>query len=348
MLRHVSLLLALMTCSAFAAERNFDFKQFPLNQTPTNFVSTVSGEGKPGDWKIIEDDVPAVLTPLSPSAPKTTKRNVLAQLATDASDEHFPLLMFNDETFADFTLTTRFKCVSGKVEQMAGIAFRIQDEKNYYVVRASASGNSFKFYKFVDGVRSAPLGSDIEIPAGVWHEMTVKCEGNQIRCTLNGKDAIPPLTDNSFKFGKLGYWTKSDSVSYFADTKINYTPRQPFAQKVIRDVMTLYPRLASLKIYAYKNKELRLIASSAEDDIGKPGTEVEENVIKNEKIYYGKANHICAVTLPLRDRNGDSVAALFIAMKAFPGQTQENAVARALPINKEISARIQGSEDFTQ
>lgn len=348
MLRFLSVLFVLTTCSSFAAERVIDFNQFPLNQTPSNFVSTVSGMGKTGNWTVIEDEVPALLAPLSPNAPRIGKRNVLAQLAKDDTDEHFPLLMLNDEVFGDFTFSTRFKCVSGQVEQMAGLAFRIQDEKNYYVVRASAAGNSFRFYKFVEGVRSAPIGSEIPIPAGVWHEMTIDCRGNQIRCSLNGKEAIPALTDNSFKYGKLGFWTKSDSVSYFSDAKINYTPREPFAQKVIRDVMTMYPRLVSLKIYAYKDKALRVVASTTDKEIGQDGTVVEENVIKNDKVYYGKANHVCAVTLPLRDRNGDTVAALFVALKAFPGQTEENAIARALPINKEISARIQSTDDFIQ
>ncbi len=348
MLRSLSALFVLVTCSTFAAERVIDFGSYPLSQTPSNFVSKVSGEGKAGDWQIIEDEVSGTLKPLTPNAPKIGTRHVLAQLAKDETDEHFPFLMLNDETFGDFTITTKFKCVSGKVEQMAGIAFRIQDEKNYYVVRASAAGNSFKFYKFVDGIRSLPIGSDIEIPAGVWHEMTIDCRGNQIRCLLNGKEAIPSLNDNSFKFGKIGFWTKSDAVSYFTDTKIDYVPRERFAQKVINEVMSLYPRLVSLKIYAYQDKDIRLIASSAKNDIGQPGTAVEENVIKNEKVYYGKASHVCAVTLPLRDRNGDCVAALFVAMKAFPGQTQENAIARALPINKEISARIQTAQDFRQ
>ncbi len=91
---------------------------------------------------------------------------------------------------------------------MAGIAFRIQDENNFYVLRASALGNSFRFYKVVQGERSAPIGPQINIPGGAWHEMTVVCKGNQIRCSLNGKELIPALTDNSFPAGKIGFWTK--------------------------------------------------------------------------------------------------------------------------------------------
>src|SRR5690242_19852426 len=123
--------LALAVATGSAAERKFDFGQFPENQTPPGFRSTVNGLGKPGDWRIIMEDVPSALKPLTPQAPSITKRAVLAQLAQDSTDEHFPLLIFDGETFGDFTLTTRFKTVSGTAEQMAGIAFRIQNETNF-------------------------------------------------------------------------------------------------------------------------------------------------------------------------------------------------------------------------
>ena len=112
-----SLLLAslLLALPAAAAERVIDFSGFPLNQTPPGFRSAVTGEGKPGDWRVVVDDT-------SPD-----KRPVLAQLAQDPTDEHFPLLVLQDELFGDFTVTTRFKTVQGTAEQMAGIAFRIQN-----------------------------------------------------------------------------------------------------------------------------------------------------------------------------------------------------------------------------
>ena len=345
----LGLLLGAVALSAPAEELALDFSQYSLGASPTGFVSKVSGAGKPGDWKIVEDEVPAAFEPLSPNAPKTAKRFVLAQLAQETTDEHFPLLIYNGETFGDFTLETHFKCVSGSVERMAGIAFRVQDEKNYYVLRASAPGNSFRFYKVVNGERSPPIGPQVEIPSGVWHEMSVECKGNQIRCLLNGKELIPLLTDNSFSAGKIAFWTKSDSVSYFADTKINYRPRVPMAQTIIADMMQRYPRLIGLKIFGTNAvNELRVIASSDEKQIGDPGAMAEENVFAKGIPYYAKAKEAVSVILPLRDRNGDTVAALRIIMKPFPGQTESNVLARALPIVKAIEARIVSLKDLTE
>ncbi len=335
--------------SAAAAELTLDFSQVAPNGSPTGFVSTVSGAGKPGEWKIIQDEVPPLIAPLSPNAPKTTQRPVLAQLSQDSTDEHFPLLIFSEETFGDFTFTTRFKCVRGSVEQMAGVAFRIQDAKNFYVLRASALGNSFRFYKVVNGERSAPIGPQIGIPSGVWQEMTVDCKGNQIRCSLNGKELIPALTDNSFPSGKIGFWTKSDSVSYFADAKINYIPRISMAQKIIDDMMERYPRLIGLKIFAQDSaNELRVIASNDKKQLKEPAAKVEHDVVDTGNPYYARGKETASVIMPLKDRNGETVGVLRVILNPFPGQTERNALSRALPIVKAIEARIISAKDLTE
>src|SRR6267143_4657163 len=156
------------------AERDFNFSEAAPGEIPAGFRSAVSGEGRPSTWKIVEDEPPQTLAPTNAAPSVVTKRRVLAHFGTSLVDEHFPLLIFDTETFADFTLTTRFKTVSGAREQMAGVAFRIQDERNYYVVRGSSLGSTFLFYKVVNGERLSPIGRKIEIPRGVWHELAIE------------------------------------------------------------------------------------------------------------------------------------------------------------------------------
>jgi hypothetical protein len=333
------LLLALV---APAAERKFDFSDTPEGQVPPGFRSAVTGKGKPGEWKIVLDDVPSQMPAISSKAAATAKRAVLAQVAQDPTDEHFPLLIFQEESYDDFTLTTRVKMVKGVMEQMAGIAFRIQDETNYYVVRASSRGNTFRFYKVVNGQRGQLIGPEVPISAGTWHDLTIECKGNQIRCTFDGKELFPMLNDNSFMRGKIGFWTKSDSVSYFTDTKITYTPHEPPAQAIVRDTLKKYPRLLGLEMYvlAPDPHTPRLIASKDAKAIGKNGGHTEQDVISRNVTYYGKNRNSVEVTMPLHDRNGETVAAARVILSTFPGQTEQNALARALPIVKEMESRI--------
>ena len=333
-----------------AAERYFDFSGARLNEPPPGFRSTVSGEGRPGEWKVIEDVARPSPVPPAVKSSLSTSHPVLAQLSRDKTDEHFPLLIFEGETFGDFTLTTRLKTVDGAVEQMAGVAFRIQDEQNYYVARASSLGNTFRFYKFVQGIRSTPVGPDIEIPKGVWQELRVECQGNQIRCFFNGKQAIPDITDSSFTEGKVGFWTKSDSISYFADTQIVYTPKETLAAVLLSQTLKKYPRLLGLKIFAAtgNRRELCVVASADAGELGRPATKVEKDVVARDVAYCGRGKKETLVTLPLHDRNGEAIAAVRIVLEPYPGQTEQAAMARAAPIVKEMESRVRSAKDLIQ
>ena len=271
--KRILLALALLTLPLMAAERKFDFSAVREGQTPPGFRSTVTGQGKPGDWRVIMDDVPSLLPALTPGARGVAKKAVLAQLAQDATDEHFPLLIYEGETMDDFTLTTRFKTVKGVMEQMAGIAFRIQNETNYYVVRASSLGNTFRFYKVLNGERGPLVGPEVPIPSGVWHDLTVECKGNQIRCLLDGKELIS-ATDkvNPFTSGKIGFWTKSDAVSYFADTRIVYTPHEAPAQALVRaDVEEVSAAVGSAGLCAGRRLEVVAAVGQQEHERCGPG-----------------------------------------------------------------------------
>jgi len=340
----------MLTFALLGEELKLDFSNYSAGLQPTGFVSKVTGEGKPGIWKIIFDEAPTAFPAITPNAPTTSKKAVLAQLDTSKIDEHFPLLIYDALEFSDFTITAKIKLISGQMEQMGGIAFRIQDEKNYYVIRASALGNTFKFYKFVNGQRSLPIGPDINISTGVWHEITIECKGNQIRCSLNGKEVIPWLTDYSFTKGKIGFWTKSDSITYFSDVKISYKQKESLATILVKEALEKYPRIINLKIYGRTqgSDAITVLAAKNKEDIGKAGGSTEKGTIENENIYVGKTRSTVIVTIPLHDRNGETIAALQAELKRFPGQTEKNAIARVLPIVRLMEDRLKTSLDLFQ
>jgi len=272
-------------------------------------------------------------------------------LSRDTTDEHFPMLIFEGESFGDFTLTTQVKTVEGALEQMARVAFRIQDESNYYVARVSSLGRSFRIYKVVNGERAPPIGKEMGIPPKVWHDLTIECHGNEIRCLLDGEQIVPIIkTDSSFLEGKVGFWTKSDSVSYFGDTKIVYTPRESLATRLVRQTLKEYPRLLGLQIFAATNqrKELHVVASDDVRTLGRPATTVEQDVVARDVAYCGRGKKETLVTLPLHDRNGEAIAAARIVLSSFPGQTEQTALARARPILKEMESRVRSAKDLTQ
>jgi hypothetical protein len=341
--------LVLPAVPGFSAELVFDFTQTPAGEQPLSFRSTVSGEGPVGDWLVRYEDL-EIKGPSAPQSSVASRRALLTQTSEDPTDERFPLLIYEAESYGDFTFTTRARTVSGRVAQMAGIAFRIQDERNYYLLRLSSLGDTVVFYKFVDGVRTPPITAQLPIQTGAWYELTVECRANQIRCLLNGRDLFPVLTDNSFLDGFIGFWTKSDAVSQFMDAHITYTPRETLAQILVREIMEQYPRLVGVRILAPAGaaKELRVVASSDPTTIGNPGRPLDHDVINRSATFFGKDKEIAEVALPLYDRNGDSVAVVRVLLRRGPGQTQAGAVSRAQPIADLIQSRMQSSGDLNR
>ncbi len=345
-------LAVLLTLPVPGAEININFNSFPTNQTPAGFHSALAGSGQPGDWKVIMAETPSAFAPLTPEArrlPAMSQHAVLAQLSSISNEERFPMLIYDKETFRDFKLTTRFKIVSGMAEEMAGIVFRYQNASNFYVFRASALGHNARFYKVVNGLRGNLIGPEMNITTDVWHSLGVQCRGNQIVCQLDGLDVMPPLNDNTFSEGKIGFWTMSDAVSYFGDTTINYTPRVPMAQMLVNGMMQKYPRILKLRIYTLNDKaEPQIIASNGKEEIGKPGTDAEKNAINAGTISFGRAKGRVGITMPLTNRNGDPVAAVRVELKSFFGETQDNALGRARIIVKQIQAQVVSGKDLTQ
>lgn len=329
-------MLLVLTCSAGGAELILNFGPADSDQTPPGFTSTLAGTGRPGRWRAVTDEIPG-----------GSNAVVLAQTSMDVTDERFPLLIYDKTKFDDFTLTTKFKLVEGVVEQMAGIVFRYQDEKSFYVIRVSGLGNNLRFYKVVGGIRSQPIGPTIRLTKGEWYELKIECQGNKIRAWINDHNVLPELSDTSFASGKIGFWTKSDSVSRFADTRINYTPREPLAQVLVRDALEEFPRLVGLKIYLNDERgEPRIVASKDPAEIGAAGGASEKGAIGQGQVFYGRGKDSVSVVQPLRDQNGEPIAAVRVVLKSYIGQTEQAVLQRALPIVKSMQARVRTLEEL--
>jgi hypothetical protein len=342
-----------LAVSASGAEIKINFGDLAAGQTPTNFHNALAGTGRPGDWKIVMDESPPALAPLTTQAAQSAaavRRPVLAQTSDDPTDERFPMFIYDGETFKNFKLAAQFKIVGGVAEQMAGVVFRFQNASNFYVLRASALGRNLRFYKVVDGVRSEPLGPALDIAANVWHTLSVQCEGNQIICALDGRLAMPPLNDSSFSTGKIGFWTKSDAVSYFGGATVDYTPMVPAAQALVRDVMKKYPRIVGLRIYTPDDKgEMRILASKDETEIGGAGTDAEKSTFTSGTIFIGHGKGTVLVDMPLNDRNGEAVATARVELKSYAlAETQDMVLDRVRIIINEMQKQVLTKQDLME
>jgi len=332
---------------AAGAELQFSFGDLAASGSLTNFHAELLGAGGPVVWKVLPGEAPSAFGPLAGPTKSAGGGSVLAQTSQDPANERYPMYIYDGERFRNFRFTTQFKIVSGVTEQMAGLVFRFQNASNFYVARVSALGKNIRFYKVVNGVRSDPIGPACSLEPGVWHQLAVQCDGNQINLWLDDHLAMPTLGDNTFAEGKIGFWTKSDAVSYFANAAVTYTPMVPPAQVVLDSVLRQQSRILGLQIYTLAaNDTTSILVSKNPADKGQPGTEAELAAIRDGTISFGREHNTVLVTMPLHDRNGDYIAAARFTLRSFLGETQDNAVNRATLILKLIESFGLSADDL--
>jgi len=120
--------------------------------------------------------------------------------------------------YSGVDVSVRFKPISGREDASAGIVFRFS-EGRYYVIRANALEDNFRFY-YYDQRRYQLATAKVTPPAlGQWHTLRVVALANLINGYLDGQ-LLLQHQDSRFSSGQVGLWTKSDSVTAFDDLEI--------------------------------------------------------------------------------------------------------------------------------
>lgn len=177
-------------------------------ESPVAFQPMLTGKGGPVAWNVIDD-------PGAPAGPK-----VLAQTSKDRTDYRFPLAVFDQPVLQDLDVAVRFNPVAGEVDRAAGLAVRLADRDNYYVVRANALEDNVRLYRVIKGNRQEFAGANVKVPSGVWQELRLIVRGNRFEVFFESR-SLYSATDGAFTAaGRVALWTKADSVTWFDDLRI--------------------------------------------------------------------------------------------------------------------------------
>jgi hypothetical protein len=140
---------------------------------------------------------------------------VLVQRATK---NEFNVIVAPPGPYTDVDVSMQFKPISGREDASGGIVFRFADGK-YYVVRANALESNFRLYSYDRGRRELKSAS-VKAPAlGQWHTVRVVAVGDRMQAWLDGKLYLDHR-DTRLKAGRVGLWTKADSITAFDDVTI--------------------------------------------------------------------------------------------------------------------------------
>ena len=193
---------ALMTgpMAGIALADSVNFDDLKTGAAPPGWTAAKTGKGDPR-WEVIADD----------SAP--SKPNVLKQ----SGEADYPVCIKNDTRLKDGFVEVKFKPVSGRKDQAGGVIWRCKDADNYYIARANALEDNVTIYHTIQGRRVSFKNVNRKVASGIWHTLRVDFQGNKFTVTYDGNKVIEAVDDSFSEAGKVGVWTKADSVTLFDD-----------------------------------------------------------------------------------------------------------------------------------
>ena len=195
----LSLITTLMTSATLCAE-TVNFDDAKPGQPPPGWTLTQTGKGK-AIWTVEKDD----------SAP--SRPNVLKQ----SGQADYPLAIKEDANLKDGFVEVKFKPLSGEEDQAGGVVWRCKDADNYYMARANALENNVRIYHYVKGKRTQFKGANLPVAPNQWHTLRVNFSANHFTVIFNGKELFQADDSTHSDPGKVGLWTKADSVTLFDD-----------------------------------------------------------------------------------------------------------------------------------
>ena len=195
-----TVMLTTTALASMALGENVNFDDATSGAPPPGWTATKTGKGEP-KWAVEKDD----------SAP--SKPNVLKQ----SGEATYPVCIKEETSIKDGFVEVKFKPVSGKEDQAGGVIWRCKDADNYYIARANALEDNAAIYHTIKGRRVSFKNVNTKVAPATWHTLRVDFAGNKFTVTLDGKKVIEATDDSFSDAGKVGVWTKADSVTLFDD-----------------------------------------------------------------------------------------------------------------------------------
>jgi len=132
---------------------------------------------------------------------------------------YFPYSVAKDvPDFSNGEISMRFRLLGGQLDQCAGILFNLKTNGDYLTVRFNGKEDNLVLWTFKSGKRSFVKKGvhDVPLKIGEWHRMKIAVDGMQLRGYLDDELLIEYTLAEPVS-GKVGVWSKTDSVSQFDD-----------------------------------------------------------------------------------------------------------------------------------
>jgi hypothetical protein len=227
------LLIVALAVSALAATIHIDVANEKAGSEPAKFLSMV------GNWVVAQDGNKNVLMVDGRQWKKGQPSGGLADKARLIYGSRHEEFIDNVKAFAYFPYAVaqgiddfhageigmRFQLLDGQLDQCAGILFNLKPNGDYLTVRFNGKEDNLVLWTFNKGKRSFVKKGSEDMPLAMkqWHAMKIAIKGTKLEGYLNGKLLLEYTLAEPIS-GKVGVWSKTDSVSYFDEYTVTPAP----------------------------------------------------------------------------------------------------------------------------
>jgi hypothetical protein len=200
---------------------------------PVHFLGVV------GHWTVVEDGGKNVLMEDGRVWKKNEPSGGLADKARAIYGSRHEEFIDNVKAFAYFPYAVaqgvddfqngeigmRFQMIDGSLDRCAGILFNLKPNGDYLAVRFNGMEDNLVLWTFNKGVRRFVKRGPEDRPLKLkeWYSMKIAVHGTKLEGYLNGEKLLEYALSEPVT-GKVGVWSKTDSVVYYDDFTV--TPAQ--------------------------------------------------------------------------------------------------------------------------
>ncbi|HYN06368.1 MAG TPA: hypothetical protein VES67_03165 [Vicinamibacterales bacterium] len=144
-------------------------------------------------------------------------------LANVTSEGAFPLAVIDGiQQFQAGTLHVDFKMIGGESDQIAGLVLNLQPTGDYLYVRYNTRDDNLALWRFTKGQREviAHGTNHRRLVLNAWHPLSVTIKGRTISAVAAGDLRVEHMLDHDIS-GRVGLWTKRDSITSFRNWRLS-------------------------------------------------------------------------------------------------------------------------------
>lgn len=132
---------------------------------------------------------------------------------------YYPIAVYKGlDNFENGEISVRFQMLGGTLDRCAGILFNVKPNGDYLTVRYNGTEDNVVLWTFNNGTRKFVNRAATSLPLelGTWHTLKISVHGTSLKSWVDDK----PMNDFTLSApvsGKVGVWSKTDSMIEFAD-----------------------------------------------------------------------------------------------------------------------------------